>query len=249
MSEDIKLSVSGDIMTVTLNRPDRLNAFNDTLVEGLHNALNEAGCRKVRALVFRGNGKGFSGGFDLSNVTDSSDGDLLLRFVRIEELLQAIYHAPFATISLVHGPCYGAAADLVAVCHWRIATSDARFRMPGSRFGLVLGAHRLANIVGAATAQALLLREKPFGADIALQAGFITAIAGQSEWETALEACLSNVRALPPETFAVLMSRLKYDTCSDDLAALVKSVTSSSITLRIRSFLEELDSNSNCTTD
>lgn len=225
-------------MTVTLNRPDKLNAFNDELVEGLHTALNEAKRRKMRAIVFRGEGKGFSGGFDLSTVSDFSDGDLLLRFVRIEELLQAIYHAPLATICLVHGACYGAAADLVAVCQWRIATSDARFRMPGAQFGLVLGARRLANITGSATAQRLLLRTEPFNADFALQAGFITEISEKSAWNLSLEACLSNVRALSPEAFAALTSRMKYDTCGDDLAALVRSVTSSSIKSRLLSFLE-----------
>lgn len=240
MSQEVELSVCGDVMTATLNRPDKLNAFNEGLVEGLHNAVEEAKLQNIRALVFRGAGKGFSGGFDLSNVDDSSDGDLLMRFVRVEELLQAVYHAPFATISLVHGPCYGAAADLVAVCHWRIATSKARFRMPGSRFGLVLGTHRLANIVGPTTAQTLLLREKPFGADTALEAGFITSISEESEWERALATCLSDTTALSPETFAALTSRMKYDTCSDDLTALVKSVTSSSIKSRILSFLEDM---------
>lgn len=243
MRQDVELSVSGDVMTATLSRPDKLNAFNDGLVEGLHGAVDEAKQQNVRALVFRGSGKGFSGGFDLSNIGDSSDGDLLLRFVRVEELLQAVYHAPFATISLVHGPCYGAAADLVAVCHWRIATSDARFRMPGSRFGLVLGTHRLANIVGPSTAQALLLREKPFGADAALEAGFITAVSEEDEWENSLEACLSDTRALSPETFTALTSRMKYDTRSEDLTALVKSVTSSSIKSRILSFLEDMKTN------
>ena len=177
--------------------------------------------------------RGFpGGGGDLACDKDASDGDLLLRFVRVEELLQAVYHAPFATISVVHGPCYGAAADLVAVYDRRIVIASARFRMPGSRFGLILGTRRLANIVEHVAACRLLLREKPFGADEALAAGFIDEILPEDDQDIADDAFLSHANAVPPETFVAYSARTKYDTRSKDLSAFVKFVTASSIQTR-----------------
>lgn len=237
----IEQSINGDVMTITLNRPDKLNAFNAELVENLHTALKDAKNKNMRAVIFRGHGKGFSGGFDLSTIDQSTDGDLLLRFVRVEQLLQAVYHAPFTTIALVHGPCYGAAADLVVACHQRIASQDARFRMPGVQFGLVLGTRRLTNIVGANNAQKLLVREKPFGADEALATGFINTLCEQDKWQDTIDNHLTHVRPIAPETLTQIASRMTYDTRSDDLSALVQSVTQSSIKSRILAYLETMN--------
>ena len=79
----------GQITRILLNRPERLNAFNADLVAALTDAVAKANRDGTRLLVFRGEGKGFSGGFDLSDLDRASDGDLLLRFVRVEELLLA----------------------------------------------------------------------------------------------------------------------------------------------------------------
>lgn len=230
----------GDCVHITLKRPDKLNAFNAELVEGLHNAMREAVDADVRAVVFRGCGKGFSGGFDLSALDDESDGDLLHRFVRVEQLLQSVAHAPFATIACVHGPCFGAAADLVAVCQFRIGTSSARFRMPGSLFGLVLGTGRLTSLVGADDARQLLQRSKPFGADVAIEAGFLTVISEEKEWDAKIEELLAQVRMFDPKTYAALSARQRVDTRLADLDALVNSVTSSSIKARIKEYVSSL---------
>lgn len=135
----VSVTREGSLTRVRLNRAEKLNAFNAELVDGLMHAVRTAHEDGTRLLVITAEGKGFSGGFDLNDLDAQSDGDLLLRFVRVEELLQAVHHAPFATLALVHGACYGAAADLVAACHFRVAAPDARFRMPGLRFDLVLG--------------------------------------------------------------------------------------------------------------
>jgi len=63
----------------------------------------------------------------------------LLRFVRIEQLLQRLFRVPYPTVALVHGHVFGAGADLFCACQHRFAASDATFRLPGTGFGLVQG--------------------------------------------------------------------------------------------------------------
>ncbi|MEM1198744.1 MAG: enoyl-CoA hydratase/isomerase family protein [Pseudomonadota bacterium] len=241
MSSPISISRDGPVLEVCLNRPDKLNAFSAELVEALHAVLLEAeGNDAVRLVVFRGNGKGFSGGFDLSGLEEMSDGDLLLRFVRVEELLQAVYHAPIATLALVHGPCYGAAADLVAACQWRVCSPEARFRMPGLNFGVVLGTNRLANLLGADTAQDLLARSKPFSAEEALAGGFVREIAGQQAWPALQTRALEAAQALSRADYAAMTRRTRLSDREGDMAALVRSAAAGSIKQRISAYLAAL---------
>lgn len=240
MTAPVSIERDGSALVVTLNRPDKLNAFDETLVEGLHTAVAQAHRDGARAMILRANGKGFSGGFDLSNLDEMSDGDLLRRFVRVEQVLQAVAHAPFATIALVHGACYGAAADLVAACQTRIATPDARFRMPGAFFGLVLGTGRLSALCGCDYARQLVQRAKPFEADEALQTGFITDVGDQADWPKVVAGRLGNVTAFDADVYAQMSERQRTDTRDADLMALVASVTSSSIKERLQNYLASL---------
>ena len=240
VSAAVTISRDGPVMRVCLNRPDKLNAFSAELVEGLHEAVSKATQEEARLLVFTGAGKGFSGGFDLSGLPEMSDDDLVQRFVRVEELLQAVYHAPFGTMALVHGPCYGAAADLVAACQWRLATLDARFRMPGLNFGIVLGTNRLANLVGADAAHALLLRTKPFDAAEAKDRGFLQEIAEQTAWPDAESRALEAVQSLSAANFAAMTERTRCSDRKADMDALVRSATNGSIKQRIQAYLDTM---------
>jgi len=233
----VQVDHSGATTLVTLNRPDRLNAFNEDLVSDLMKAVQTATSDGTRLMVIRGSGKGFSGGFDLSDLDDVSDRDLVARFIAVEELLQAVCHASFATLALVHGPCYGAAADLVAVCDWRIATPDARFRMPGSRFGLVLGTGRLARLVGADTARKLLFREKPFGAEEALSSGFVTEVSDQTGWSEREASILAQATSVDRETYAAMKARMLTDDPGGDMAALKHSTSEGSVKARIQAYV------------
>ena len=153
MSALVVLDKQADCWVVTLNRPDKRNALNAELVEDLIEVVEQAQAEKPSLLVLRGEGKNFSAGFDFSEWQDASEGDLLWRFVRIEQLLQMLQALPILTMALAHGKNFGAGVDLMAVCKHRVAAEDATFRMPGLKFGLVLGTRRLARLVGVQTAR------------------------------------------------------------------------------------------------
>ena len=139
MTASLNVRTDGGTWIITLDRPDKLNALDAPTVDGLLTEVEKANAANARLLVFRGSGRSFCAGFDLSNLEAQSEGDLLLRFVRIEMLLQAIATSPARTLALTHGKVFGAGVDLVSVCRYRVATADTVFRMPGLKFGLVLG--------------------------------------------------------------------------------------------------------------
>src|SRR4051794_29436361 len=148
MTDELITRQEGDVTFVTLNRPHKANALSASLVEGLLDEVERASSNGTRLFVMGGAGAHFCAGFDFADLANATDGDLALRFLRIEMLLQALYHAPYETLALSHGRVFGAGADLVASCGLRIATPDAEFRMPGPCFGVVLGTRRLASRVG-----------------------------------------------------------------------------------------------------
>lgn len=228
---------SGTTLTLTLERPEKMNALSAAMVDALLSHLQEALADGTRLVVFRGKGKNFSAGFDFTGYEEQSEGDLLLRFTRIEQLLQAVYHAPFDTLVLAHGKNFGAGVDLAGVCSRRVASAEASFRMPGLRFGLVLGSRRFARQVGADRAQPILQEAKTFGAEEALRIGFLTAIAPQDEWDVAIAGAIGASSALPAAAAVRLFAVVREDTRDADLAELVRSAAAPGIKDRIAAYL------------
>jgi len=234
--EPIVVERAGAITRIALNRPDKANALDGPLVEALIAQVERVFVDGTRLLVLSGNGKHFCAGFDFTGFEEQSEGDLLLRFVRIEQLLQALWHAPIATAALVHGSCFGAGADIACACERRIAAPGSRFRMPGLRFGIALGTRRLAERVGAERARRLLAASSIFLADEALDAGFIDAIAGDAEWPTEIETMAADAAALSPGARATLQRLTTPEMVDADLADLVRSAAAPGLKERIRAF-------------
>jgi len=177
----------------------------------------------VRLCVIRGAGRHFCAGFDLSDLDSLSDGDLLWRFLRIEILLQAVYHAPFAVVALGHGQMVGAGADLFAACWRRIAAADTRIRMPGWNFELALGTRRLTHLVGRDAARDLLIDTRILSADESLNCGLATDIASQQEWPDLIDELRQRCSALSPIALQNMLELTSSDSRNDDIAAIVKT--------------------------
>jgi 2-(1,2-epoxy-1,2-dihydrophenyl)acetyl-CoA isomerase len=126
---EVEVSRDGAVQTITLNRPEKLNAFTRWLHEGLHEALAEARDPAVRAVVITGAGRGFSAGQDLTAFGEGGD---------VAEMLRATYHVTVLAIhslekpvlAAVNGVCAGAGLSLACACDIRIA-SDVAFFVPG----------------------------------------------------------------------------------------------------------------------
>jgi len=202
-------------------------------------ALAEAHRDGTRLVVFRGEGKNFSAGFDFGGYQDQSEGDLLLRFTRIEQLLQTVHHAPFETLALAHGKNFGAGVDLIGACSRRVATPDSTFRMPGLKFGLVLGTRRLALQVGSDTARDILNESKTFGAEEGKRIGFLSQVAEVAEWPVLIARAAEAATALPLDSHARLVAASRIDTRDADLAELVRSAAAPGLKSRIAAYLDK----------
>jgi enoyl-CoA hydratase/carnithine racemase len=236
--EELLVNREGTMTRLTLNRPAKANALSAALVEALIAAVDAAEADGTRLLVVDGAGPHFCAGFDFSDYETASEGDLALRFVRIETLLQALYHAPFDTLALAHGKVFGAGADIVASCSTRVGAPDAAFLMPGLRFGVVLGTRRFAARVGGDKAREILSASRPFGAEEALRINFLTELARKERWGDIAEAARAGSERLSREAAAALRAATIADTRAEDMAALAVSVSSPGIKDRIRAFRE-----------
>ena len=221
--------------TLTLNRPDKRNALSADLIEALLAAVHDAKQAQVPLLVLQGAGANFSAGFDFTGFDEQSEGDLLLRFVRIETLLQEIAYGPFATLALAHGNNFGAGVDLFAACRHRWCAPQSKFRMPGLKFGLALGTRRLAGLVGEGNAYSLLETTATFNDAHALGIGFIQGTRAQDEWPVLIDETAKSTLSLPTESRKFLRD-LTRDTAhrGGDMAALVASASAPGLKERIR---------------
>lgn len=235
---EVLIDRQADVWTFTLNRPEKRNALSSGLVEALLDGLDEAHAAGVPVLVFRGNGKNFSAGFDFTGHEEASEGDLVLRFIRLETLLQKVAASPALTVGLAHGRNFGAGVDLFAACRRRVATADATFRMPGLKFGLVLGTRRFAGIVGRETAASVLGTTRTFDAAEAQAMAFLHSVQGQEAWDAEVSAAADVAGALEAGTRAALYRVLDAGTGDADLAELVRSASRPGLKARIAAYLQ-----------
>lgn len=237
MSSDVSELIctrEDDVLTLTLNRANKANALAPDLVEDMITALDQAS--GVRMAIIRGEGKHFCAGFDLSNIDDLSDADLLWRFVRIELLLQKIVVSPFPVVALAHGQIVGAGADLFAACWRRVLAPGSKLKMPGWNFELALGTRRLAALIGQDAARDLLIDSKSVSAEHSLQMGLATDLLGKEDWNALTSELATRARALPPLATTGVLELTRSDSHEHDLANLVRSAARPGLKARIEKY-------------
>ena len=166
----IGVTRDGQVLTLEMQRPERRNALNSELVDGLREAIEKAATEDVRAIVLTGQGHVFSSGADLSGgqgVADElPDKARALNF--------AIDRAPVPVIAAINGPAIGAGVILSMICDLRVVAPDAYFQFPVAKYGIALdnwSIRRLTSLVGAGRARGMLLAAERLTADVALQTG------------------------------------------------------------------------------
>jgi 2-(1,2-epoxy-1,2-dihydrophenyl)acetyl-CoA isomerase len=178
---DVVYTVADGVATITLNRPQRLNAVTPVLVEHLCSALDQAIADDVVAAVLTGAGRAFCSGHDLreeqSVITEREDRR---RLQRLQDVTRKVRQAPFPVIAAVHGYALGAGCEFALCCDLIVAARDAIFGFPEVSVGLsVTGGitHLLPLIVGLPKAKELVLLGEQFGAQEALRLGLINRLA------------------------------------------------------------------------
>lgn len=226
------------VLLLTLNRPDSANALSPDLVEALIQAITES--QNIHLCAIRGAGRHFCAGFDLSDLDTSSDGDLLWQFLRIETLLQAIYHAPFAMVALAQGKAIGAGADLFAACWRRVATPGFKLKMPGWNFELALGTRRLTQRIGQDAARELLIDSKLMSDSDAIACGLATELVDQQEWLALIDKLSHRASTLSSKALNDMLQLTTIDSRRQDIAAIVNTAGHPGLKKRIQNYRDKL---------
>jgi enoyl-CoA hydratase len=171
----IGVTHDGQVLTLQMQRPERRNALNGELVDGLREAIEKAAAEDVRAIVLTGQGHVFSSGADLSGGQGIADElpD------KARALNSAIDKAPVPVVAAINGPAIGAGVILSMICDLRVVAPDAYFQFPVAKYGLALdnwSIRRLTSLVGAGRARGMLLAAERLTAEVALQTGMANRI-------------------------------------------------------------------------
>jgi enoyl-CoA hydratase len=205
----VELEISGCIAQITLNRPDKLNAIDASMLDAIERGLDEAEQNDdVRVVLLNGNGRAFSAGFDM-NAPQPGDEDEQSRIERIRRELQRdfdvimrFWDCPKPTVAAVHGYCLGSAMEMTAVCDVTVAADDCRFGAPEVRYGNGIVCLILPWIIGLKNAKELLLSgSTDIDAPRALSIGLVNRVVGsgslqQAARETALQIAANDSLAL-----------------------------------------------------
>lgn len=194
--QHILYSVSNSIATITLNRPEVHNAFNEDVIGGLTDLFRKAGDDKaVRAVILRGNGKSFSAGGDLNWMRKMADYTYQQNVddaMRLGVLLKTINFLPKPTIALVHGNIFGGGVGLTACCDIAIAEQGSQFCLSEVRIGLIpsIIAPYVINAMGERMARRYFMTAERFSADEAHRMGFIHELAEPGKLDETAEKIL-----------------------------------------------------------
>ena len=199
----ITTSLENGILLITINRPDKMNALNKTVLEELNTAIDEIyNNHEIRSAIITGSGeKAFVAGADISEFLGlkHEEGMDLARkgqyiFRKIEES-----HKP--VIAAVNGFALGGGCELAMACHFRVASDNARFGQPEVNLGLIPGyggTQRLTQLIGKGRAIELLITGNMLDAATALQYGLVNHVVPQADLLSKARSILELVNSKAP---------------------------------------------------
>lgn len=209
--QHIRLSIEDGVATVTLARPEKLNALTFGAYADLRDLLAElARERSVRALVLGGEGRGFCSGGDVDEIIGATLGmetDQLLDFNRMTgQVVRALRECPFPVIAAVHGVAAGAGSVLALAADFRVADPSARFAFLFTKVGLSGGdmgaAYLLPRVIGLGHATRLLMLGDVVRAPEAERIGLISQLAEEGQAGQAADALARRLAEGPALAYA-----------------------------------------------
>ncbi len=217
--ETLKVKVEGPIGKLTLNRPDRLNAMNPTMLRELAAAAAWFDDQTaVRVVIVRGTGRAFCAGADLAESSfgrekpgDESWLDRRAFSYLGSRMAEAIENMRAVTVARVQGYAVGGAVVLVSACDIRFAADEAIFKIPEIDLGIPLtwnGIPRLVRDIGPAMTKELVMTCRNFGADEAKAIGFINHVIATSDLNTRVEEFAADLAQRPAVPVAVTKAQV-----------------------------------------
>lgn len=172
MYDTINVSVSDEVATVTLNRPDRANTISPKLTEEVRSAFAEIqGNATIRAVIVTGAGRHFCGGADLKELGGGASLDL--------DFFTVFEDHPKPVIAAINGAAMGGGCEIALACDIRVMAEEAHIGTPEIKFGALPaggGTQRMARFVGLGKAKELIMTGEPITASEALRIGLVHSV-------------------------------------------------------------------------
>lgn len=204
---------SQGVGVLTLNRPEKLNAFSsrgfsemETLLDDLENG------EPLRGLIITGSGRAFAAGADLAEVRGDGIEENRRYAKRAQDIFSRIEALPFPVVAAVNGYALGGGCELALACDIRIAGERAKFAMPEVSLGVIPcfgGTQRLPALIGKGRAKELIFTGKTIHAQEALEFGLVNAIAGQNNLLDAARELMNQMLTKSPS--AIKYAKLAVD--------------------------------------
>jgi len=201
--ENILTKIENDIYTVTVNRPDKLNALNKKTIQEIGLAVKEANADTVvKGVIITGAGlKSFVAGADISELVGLTveQGKALAQAGH--EVFKSIEESPKPVIAAVNGFALGGGCELAMACHLRIASTNAKFGQPEVNLGLIAGyggTQRLTQLIGKARSMELHLTSDMLNAEQALNFGLVNYVTTQEELIPKCVALMEKIKTKAP---------------------------------------------------
>lgn len=186
MYKTLLTSSEKGILTVTVNRPDKMNALNKDVMSDLDAVLNFIETTAdVKAVILTGSGeKAFVAGADISEFVGLSNDEGKALAKKGQDIFRRVENAAKPIVAAVNGFALGGGCELAMACHFRVASDNARFGQPEVNLGLIPGyggTQRLVQLIGKGRALELLMSGNMIDASIALEYGLVNHVVPQDD--------------------------------------------------------------------
>ena len=200
-------SLENNVLTITINRPEKLNALNKNVFTDLEKALNEIEkTPEIKSVIITGAGpKAFVAGADISEFNSLNKEQAMGMAKKVQKIFLRIENFPKPIIAAVNGFALGGGCELSMACHFRIASDNAKFGQPEVNLGLIPGyggTQRLVQLIGKGRAIELLISANMIYASTALQYGLVNHVVKQEELLAKARSILETVNTKAPLAIA-----------------------------------------------
>ncbi|HEX9163240.1 MAG TPA: enoyl-CoA hydratase-related protein [Thermoanaerobaculia bacterium] len=215
------------VLTVTLNRPEVHNAFNDELIAEAIDLFSSVAERNVRAVVLRGTGPNFCAGADLnwmSKMVSYTRDENLRDSAQLAKMFAVINECPMPVIGRITGAAIGGGVGLVSVCDVAIAAPGTKFGLTEVKLGIipaVISPYVIARI-GASNARALFMTGERFDTDRALRIGLVHRVA--DDVDAAVEETIAQLRTSGPQAVRECKKLIAYVSTHDLVDAIPHTI-------------------------
>ena len=211
MSEHVRVERQGEILAVTLARPERRNAITVAMYAALADAVESAAAdRSIRVITFRGEGQDFAAGNDLADFLGAPERG---EEVAVWRFLRALAGCETPLVAAVQGNCVGIGTTMLLHCDLVVAEEGTRFSLPFVDLGLVPEAASsllLPRMAGRRLAARYLLLGEPFGVDEAAAIGLVSHRVPPGELEATTAAIVAALLAKPPQALRETQRLLRH---------------------------------------